>query len=410
MKIDLIHYSSPPVVGGVESVLAYHARMMAEAGHSVRIITGRGEIFDPGIPVIQLEQVGSRHPDVLAIKRELDQGRLPEQYELLKNRLAEEIKEIVYRTDILIAHNVCSLNKNLPLTAALHRIGQESEHPKLILWHHDLAWTTPRYRPELYDGLPWDLLRTDWTNATQVVISQARRRELCELLGVPDERVRVIPNGLDLKEFFKLDEQSVRFIQQLRLDTAAPLLLLPVRITPRKNIEQALRILAALKSRFPKGMLVVTGPQGPHNPENVRYFNRLVALRDQLNLNGSAHFLAEIVDGFLPYTVIVDFYRLADALLMPSREEGFGLPVLETGLEGLPIFCSDILALRELAGEHASYFDPDADPQEIARLIGNVLTESRLYSMRCQVRNHYTWERIYSEQIQPLLVERMATT
>jgi hypothetical protein len=58
MKIDLIHYSSPPVVGGVESVLAYHARLMAGAGHSVRIITGRGEIFDPGIPVIQLEQVG----------------------------------------------------------------------------------------------------------------------------------------------------------------------------------------------------------------------------------------------------------------------------------------------------------------------------------------------------------------
>ena len=53
-RIALVHYSAPPVVGGVESVLAHHARLMADAGHSVQIIAGRGAQFDARIPFIGL--------------------------------------------------------------------------------------------------------------------------------------------------------------------------------------------------------------------------------------------------------------------------------------------------------------------------------------------------------------------
>ena len=110
---------------------------------------------------------------------------------------------------MLFAHNVCSLNKNLVLTAALRLLHERSELPRLILWHHDLAWTTPRYRAELHEGYPWDLLRRDWPAATQVVVSELRRKELAQLLGVPEERIRVIPNGLDSARFLKLDAWTV---------------------------------------------------------------------------------------------------------------------------------------------------------------------------------------------------------
>ena len=70
-----------------------------------------------------------------------------------------------------------------------------------------------------------------------------------------------------------------------------------------------------------------------------------------MGLEASVYYLAELVEGYLPDAVIADFYRLADALLMPSREEGFGIPVLEAGLSRLPIFCADIPPLRELAGD-----------------------------------------------------------
>ena len=60
-----------------------------------------------------------------------------------------------------------------------------SGFPKLILWHHDLAWTTPRYRQEMHDGYPWNLLCTNWDGVTQVVVSELRRQELSSLLGSP---------------------------------------------------------------------------------------------------------------------------------------------------------------------------------------------------------------------------------
>ena len=60
MNIALIHYSAPPIVGGVESVLGHHARLMSDAGHRVTIIAGRGEASDERVPVRVLPRLDSR--------------------------------------------------------------------------------------------------------------------------------------------------------------------------------------------------------------------------------------------------------------------------------------------------------------------------------------------------------------
>jgi glycosyltransferase involved in cell wall biosynthesis len=403
MKVGLIHYSAPPVVGGVESVLAHHARLMADAGLEACVLAGRGEAFDERIPVLNLPMVDSRHEKILAIKRELDKGRVPAEFEKVKVELVSTLRAITNNTDVLVAHNVCSLNKNLPLTAALYQISQEAGSPHFILWHHDLAWTTPRYRSELHDGYPWNLLRCEWPGATQVVVSEVRRSELSELIQISPRQVVVVPNGLDLANFLKLEERTRDFISRLDLLAADPLLLLPVRITPRKNIEMALQIVAALCRQFPRVILIVTGPLGPHNPANVHYYERLRSLREELNMVGKVHFLAEITREYLPDSVIFDFYRLADALLMPSREEGFGIPILEAGMAGLPVFCADIPPLRELAGDRAVYFSPDADAEEVAAVIGQSLSMNPVHQLRVKIRTQFSWERLYKERIEPLL-------
>ena len=64
---------------------------------------------------------------------------------------------------------------------------------------------------------PWDLLRSTWEGATHVTISKLRRRELGDLLESPAESIRVIPNGVDLNAFFKLEPQTVRLMEQLNL-------------------------------------------------------------------------------------------------------------------------------------------------------------------------------------------------
>ncbi len=408
MKVVIVHYSAPPIIGGVESVIGHHARLLAKHGHEVRILAGRGATFDERVKFVELPLFDSRHADILALKAELDQGQVPDRFYDLVDRLYLLLRQQVEDADWIIAHNVCSLHKNLALTAALHRWHCTESRPAVILWHHDLAWTTPRYQPELHDGYPWELLRQDWQKAHHVTVSRLRQRELAELLNIPVERIRVIPNGLDFLTFYKVEEKTRWFIERLNLLAFEPLFLLPVRITPRKNIEFALEILAALRRHLPQAALVVTGPLGAHNPRNQQYFDTLLELRQNLNLKGAAFFLAEESAETLPDSVIADFYRIADALLLLSREEGFGIPVLEAGLSRMPVFCADIPPLREIGKDQIYAFSLEDSPSAIAPQIEAALQNNPISALRRRVLREYNWDRIYETHLVALLEGKVA--
>lgn len=403
MQIALLHYSAPPVVGGVEAVLAQQTQVLTQAGHQVSVLAGRGQIWSKYVALRRLPLLDSRATQVLALKRELDAGHVPPGFAQVRATLADQLRTALAGVQIVIAHNVCSLHKNLPLTAALHQLNGAPGFPRLIAWHHDLAWTTPRYAAELHPGYPWDLLRTTWPKVTHVTISVARQQELAALFNLPLNTITVVPNGIDLATFYKLEAQTRDLLRRLPLAHAAPLLLLPVRLTPRKNIALALRVLAELRNFWPQAQLLVTGPEGPHNPTNAQYKADLLALRAELGLTQAAHFMAEHTATFLPDAVIADFFRMADALLLPSQEEGFGIPILEAALARLPIFCSDLPPLRALAGDHATYFDPAADPARVAELIRQRLGAEAGYQLAQQVRQTFAWEQVYARHIAPLL-------
>ena len=80
MKIVLIHYAAPPIIGGVEAVIGQQARLLADDGHQVSILAGRGEQTDERIPFTKVPLVGSRDKEILAIKRDLDKGRVPKEF------------------------------------------------------------------------------------------------------------------------------------------------------------------------------------------------------------------------------------------------------------------------------------------------------------------------------------------
>ncbi|MCE1253262.1 MAG: glycosyltransferase [Anaerolineae bacterium] len=406
MKIVLLHYAAPPVIGGVESVMGHHANLLHQAGYQVLILAGRGEQVDENIPFMSIPLLDSRHPDILKAKAALDQGIMPAEFDRLTATISESLRKMLSPSDVLIAHNVCSLNKNLMLTAAIKNLMQKPGAPRLILWHHDLAWTTPRYINELHDAYPWNLLKNDWPEAIQVTISRSRQVELAQLLNVPEERIKVISNGVNINAFLKLERLTRQWVKKLKLLTASPLMLLPVRITPRKNIELAIRTLAELRKTMPDATLVVTGPLGAHNPANTSYFESLTQLRAELHLEENFLFLAEQSEEYLPDSVIADFYQLADLLFLPSREEGFGIPILEAGLAGLPIFCADIAPLRDIGGEYATYFSPETEPQTLAAEISRQLSVDKIFNLRRRVKQEFTWDQIFSEQIQPLLSDR----
>jgi glycosyltransferase involved in cell wall biosynthesis len=215
----------------------------------------------------------------------------------------------------------------------------------------------------------------------------------------------VVPNGIDLEGFLKLEAQTVEWIESLDLLSAAPLLLLPVRITRRKNIELAIHTLTYLVKMMPQARLVITGPLGPHNPANLEYLSQLRQMRADLGLEQVVCFLAELTQEFIPDAVIADFYRLADGLFLPSQEEGFGLPLLEAGLIGLPVFCTDLPPLRELGSDDVIYFSPQANPSELAQAIHDTLMTDPNYRLKIRVRQKYSWKKVYQQYIAPLLEE-----
>ena len=407
MRIGLLHYSGPPTVGGVEQTLLHHALALSSLGHAATLLVGVGRSVEPRLAVEVIPELSSRHPQVLAVKAELDGGRLSPAFEDLTRRIKARVREAVAGLDVLVVHNALTLHKNLALTAALWRLLEGRLLPRTIGWHHDFAWDRPGYRRELHPGEPWELLRRPWPGVTPVVVSAAQRDRLARLYGLEPASIHVVPPGVDPALSGGWTEPAREIVAALGLLQADAVLLLPARLTRRKNVEYALHVLAALRRASGRDVrLLVTGPPGPHNPANQAYLESLLELRRSLDLDRAAHFLyrlrpdaARVPDD----PTMASLFGLCDALLFPSHDEGFGIPLLEAGLARLPVFCSDIPPFRETAGDLASYFPLDQDPAETAADLAARLFGDPAFQLRARVRAGYTWERIVAERVLPLL-------
>jgi glycosyltransferase involved in cell wall biosynthesis len=402
-RVGILHYSSPPVIGGVEYTIASHARLLADHGYGVKIIAGRGEQSDPRVPAEIIPTFDSKHPLAIEVNQKLASGVVTGEFHSLVASITSSLEDALADVDICIAHNVLTLHKNLALTGALHEIAGMRRR-RLIAWCHDFAWEDPVYSGELHPGLPWDLLRQKWEGVQYVVVSQARRRELARLLDMPEAEIAVVPPGVDAISFLGIGETAARWADQLGLLGAQPLLLLPARVTRRKNIELAIEIAAALRRKGLNPKLVVMGPLGPHNPANALYLDELRMLKRERGVEDAVVFLNEF--GKVDDAARRDLYLLADALLFTSEREGFGIPILEAGVARLPVFCSDIPPFHESAREWAHYFAIDQSPDEIARQIAVRLDLDARYQLKQRVLRRYAWPRIFQDEIEPLLREK----
>ena len=404
-SIAMLHYAGPPLVGGVEQTITAHARVMAADGQRVRIVAGSGTQVGSGIEVHVDALLSSRGPLVERVNAELARGQVTAHFHALVGQIEAVLTEALAGVDVAIVHNVLTLQKNLAFTAALWNLHHSRRAPHLIAWCHDFAWLDPLYADELHPGAPWDLLKTAWPDVQYVVVSQDRRNMLAGLLRLPADQIAVVTPGVDLAAFLKLELETVALVDKLDLLHANPLLLLPARITRRKNIELAIAIIGGLREQGMQPKLVVTGPPGPHNPTNAAYLAQLQALRDGTGDPQSVVFLYEAFTDSenrprpVSDAMIADLFRLADGLLFPSRYEGFGIPVLEAGLVGLPMFVSDIPPFRETAGDTALFFDFDAPLGETVARIAQFLRDDQRTAIRRRVRLDYTWEAVYRRQI-----------
>ncbi|MDQ6858836.1 MAG: glycosyltransferase family 4 protein [Chloroflexota bacterium] len=393
-RILLVHYTAPSVLGGVERIMGVHARALRAAGHEVAIVAGRGSARP--IRMIRIPELDSRNPAVLRDFGALARGDVTAEHERLVTRIEAKLRPHVARADRVVVHNAFTLHKNAALTEALARIARTLPD-RIVAWTHDLAWTDAQYAGQLHDGPPWSLFRTALPGVRYVAVSDKARDELIALTGIGATKVRVVPNGVDPASLLGLSAAGVALAERLGLFIADPLLLLPVRMTRRKRIDVAIDAVARLRrGELPNTTLVVTGGPGAHNPGNAVYARELAAQA------GPGVLLLHDQGVRVSDRVLGDLYALADALVLPSANEGFGIPVLEAGWHRLPIVCSDIPALRAVAGDDATYVAADANGASLAAAIRGRLETDPIARLHRRSRAH-AWPRVLAEHVLPAI-------
>jgi glycosyltransferase involved in cell wall biosynthesis len=186
---------------------------------------------------------------------------------------------------------------------------------------------------------------------------------------VLQERVSVIPHGVDPDVFHPVDERAVNQVRR-RFGIEGPFFLSLGGLEPRKNLPMLLKAFGRLP-RHAHAALVVAGSGVPWNPEGSDQFH--AALR---KLPGGVR-ARVVLTGYVSEQQKVALLTGATALVYPSLYEGFGLPVLEAMSCGTPVVTSNVSALPEVAGEAALLIDP-RHPDEIAAGMQRLLEDEAL--------------------------------
>jgi glycosyltransferase involved in cell wall biosynthesis len=235
---------------------------------------------------------------------------------------------------------------------------------KRVTTIHDLIYA--RF-PEAHSGLRDKGMRVlvpqGARRSTRLIAdSQSTAEDMTTLLGLPAERIDVVPLGLGtVKQAAPTSESDVR--SRFELGPRKVLLSLSAK-RPHKNL---LALIAALAQIAPeqRPVLVLPGYPTPHEHE-------LRERTQALGLDRDVRF-----PGWISAEELEGLWAMAAAFVYPSLYEGFGLPVLEAMARGVPVACSNASSLPEVAGDAALLFDP-RQQGEIATAIMRLLDDPQL--------------------------------
>jgi glycosyltransferase involved in cell wall biosynthesis len=186
-------------------------------------------------------------------------------------------------------------------------------------------------------------------------------------LGLAPETIAVVHLGID-REHFRPRPVPDAARARYGLPAGWRYLIYVGSEDPRKDLATLLRALAEVRRRHPDVHLVKVGRA--HFEAERR---RLIRLADGLGIRAAVHFLDDVPEHDLPI-----LYSLAHVCVMPSRYEGFGLPVLEAMACGTPVVCARATSLPELAGEAGLCFRPGSS-SGLAAAVGRLLERPGLY-------------------------------
>ncbi len=254
---------------------------------------------------------------------------------------------------------------------------------QFVVTVHDLF---PFEFPEIHSGpipraVNHMLMRNAVSGARRIITPSAATAGAIST-HFPGSRARVttIPEAAD-ERFNPIRNAAAEASWQARLGIRPSYVLYLGQWKTYKNVPLLVEAFRAVQQTHPKAQLVIAGDD-PRHPEVRQAAGRLP--------EGSV-----VLPGRVPDSGIPDLYRGAAVVVLPSRAEGFGLPVIEAMACGVPVVCSDLPVLREVGNGAAIYCDP-SDAAAFARAITAVLDSNGMPVLRRRGLDHaatFSWER-----------------
>ena len=270
-----------------------------------------------------------------------------------------------------------------------HDLGRCWGAPHVVMFH-TLGEAKNRYRPEEREpDHRIEAERRIAIAADRVVCASEWERDLIvHQYGVPEKRVSLVPCGVDTDIFRPIRRREAR--TRLGLPVDSQIVLFVGRIEPLKGIDIFLRAAACLKAR-PR--LVIVGGDS----KDVSRLEELRTLADSLGISERVSFVKAV-----PHEQMPLFYGAADACVIPSYYESFGLVALEAMACGVPVIASNVGGLRDTVRDgETGFLVPCRAPGPFAERLELVLGSGELAdSLGLIARSgveRFSWSSIASE-------------
>jgi D-inositol-3-phosphate glycosyltransferase len=224
------------------------------------------------------------------------------------------------------------------------------------------------------------------------------------LYGADMGRIKVIPPGVDVEHFRpRLREESQSAIG---MPCEHRMLLFVGRIEPLKGLETLMRAIGILKRSMPElstnlCVVIVGGAKDTNQLKQDTEIRRLKQLGSELGLDDLVTFIGSRNQESLPY-----YYSAAEAVIMPSHYESFGMVALEAMACGTPVIASEVGGLAYLVQDGLTGFHvPDREPDELAGkmclLLSNPALRREMSIAATQHAQQYAWP-VIADRIQAL--------
>jgi glycosyltransferase involved in cell wall biosynthesis len=211
-----------------------------------------------------------------------------------------------------------------------------------------------------------------------ITVSEFAADEIAANTPIPRDRLRVVPNGVDLT---RATEEDVAEVRSRHGVADRPYVFWVGTFQPRKNLAVLLDAFTRLDPAEVPHRLVLAGEAGWGDDDTSA---RIAALRDRVRTLGPVH-----------HDDLAALYAGADLFAFPSRHEGFGIPVLEAMAQGTAVVAADIPALREVGSDAACFVpvdDADAFAGAITELLDDDAARAGLAARGLAHAQAYSWD------------------